>query len=77
MSVSVLRFSAAEKAVWGRAILVALFAMLLLPAASEASGPQPTILPVLFEQPITTLTTTTTTKAITTSTSLFGRLGGL
>src|SRR5687767_14336916 len=41
MNVTSHRYSAAGKAVWGRAILVALFAMLLLPAASEASGPQP------------------------------------
>ena len=41
MNVPTHRYSAAGKAVWGRAILVALFAMLLLPAASEASGPQP------------------------------------
>lgn len=41
MKLSVFRHGAAEKAVWGRAILVALFAMLLLPAAPvEASGPQ-------------------------------------
>jgi serine protease AprX len=40
MTVSALRYSAAGKAVWGRAILTALFAMLLLPAARvEASGP--------------------------------------
>src|SRR6185436_9037966 len=42
MTVSALRYSAAGKAVWGRAILTALFAILLLPAApAEASGPQP------------------------------------
>jgi serine protease AprX len=41
MTVSVYRYSAAGKAVWGRAVLTALLAMLLLPAApAEASGPQ-------------------------------------
>ena len=41
MTVSALRYSAAGKAVWGRAILTALLAILLLPAApAEASGPQ-------------------------------------
>ena len=41
MTVSALRYSAAGKAVWGRAILATLLAMLLLPAAPvEASGPQ-------------------------------------
>ena len=42
MTVSAFRYSAAGKAVWGRAILTALLAMLLLPAASaEASGQPP------------------------------------
>ena len=42
MTVSALQFSAAGKAVWGRAILTALLAMLLLPAAPvEASGQPP------------------------------------
>jgi hypothetical protein len=42
MTVSALRNRAAGKAVWGRAILVALLAMLLLPAAPvEASGRNP------------------------------------
>jgi serine protease AprX len=42
MNVSALRSSAAGKAVWGRAILVALSAMLILPAApAEAGGAQP------------------------------------
>ena len=40
MNVPPYRFSVSGKAVWGRAILGALFAMLLLPAGSEASGPQ-------------------------------------
>ncbi len=37
MNVTSHQSSAAGKAVWGRAILVELFAVLLLPAASEAS----------------------------------------
>ena len=42
MTVSALRYSAAGKAVWGSAILTALFSMLLLPAAPlEASGRPP------------------------------------
>ena len=37
---SALRYSAAGKAVWGRAVLTALLAIVLLPAApAEASGP--------------------------------------
>ena len=40
MNVSPSRHSVSRKAVWGRAILGALFAMLLLPAGSEAAGPQ-------------------------------------
>src|SRR5689334_14870561 len=41
MTVSALRYSAAGKAVWGRAILTVLLSMLLLPAAPvEASGQQ-------------------------------------
>ena len=40
MSVSAYRYSVSGKAVWGRAILGALFAMLLLPTGSEASGRQ-------------------------------------
>jgi serine protease AprX len=42
MTVSAPRHSAAGKAVWGRAILIAWLAMMLLPAAPvEASGPSP------------------------------------
>ena len=42
MRLSALRYSAAGKAVWGRAVTAALLASLLLPAApAEAGGPQP------------------------------------
>ena len=40
MNVPSYRSSVSGKAVWGRAILGALFAMLLLPAGSAAAGPQ-------------------------------------
>ena len=42
MRLSALQYSAAGKAVWGRAVLIALLAMLLLPAATaDAAGSPP------------------------------------